>query len=350
MSDIYSIYGLVDPRDLKVFYIGKTSRSPLERFEEHIKDILGESPKQKRIKAIYDGGGHSPELVVLESGIECPKSAFTREIYWIEIFRMSGTVLTNASVDYDGVHFLTESHFGPIRKEGLWSVDITDEQLDIESSNQEYFQIESYTTFTPIKSGHSKSNIDFAQKRNNNLSEKVPLNHDLPITAEEIMLVQYRYRQGDSIEQLKRFFQRSRRSVDYMIGIELEEAHLPSAKAAAVATDPVLPTTRSPQKRKPSPKAVAVATDPTQTTTRSPLERELEPLLSRGENAIGELMKRLETGYWKGTDAVLVAGKLKALLEQNGSWLPEFNGSNKLKKKKHERTLRVIGFLGLDEK
>jgi len=188
---------------------------------------------------------------------------------------MSGTVLTNASVDYNGVYFLTESHFGPVRKEGLWSTDITVEQLDTESSNQEYFQIESYTTFTPIKSGHSKSKIDFAQMRNNNLSEKMPLNHGLPITVEEIMLVQYRCRQGDSIEQLKRFFQRIGRSIDYMIDTELEEAHLPSAEVT-VATDPAQPTTRSPQKRKPSAKAADVATDSAQPTTRSQIAQSLK--------------------------------------------------------------------------
>lgn len=93
-------------------------------------------------------------------------------------------------------------------------------------------------------------------------------------------------------------------------------------------------------------KAEAIAAEQTRLAAMSPLERELQPLLARGKSAIGELMKGLESGKWQGSDAALVAGKLKALLEQNDSWVPVFNGSNKQKKKKHERTLKVIDFLG----
>ena len=92
------------------------------------------------------------------------------------------------------------------------------------ATGQEFFQIEFYPTFTPIKSGHSKADIDFSHKRSVNSSEQKLLNHGLPITIEEIMLLQHRHEQGDSIKQLECFFQRSEKSIEYMIDTPLEEA------------------------------------------------------------------------------------------------------------------------------
>lgn len=222
MSVVYSIYALVDPRDMKVFYIGKTSRAPQERFEEHIQEVSGDTPKQKRLREIYDDTGLIPDFIILEDGIECNKAAFTREVYWVEIFRMAGIVLTNSSVDYEGVHFLTESHYGPIRKKGHWSVDISIDKLISDFSTREFFQIELYPTFTPIKAGNIKADINFSKERKLNFTEGRLLNHGLPITVEEVMLVQHRFEQGDTVEVLEAFFQRSRKSIEYMICIELE--------------------------------------------------------------------------------------------------------------------------------
>ncbi len=92
-------------------------------------------------------------------------------------------------------------------------------------------------------------------------------------------------------------------------------------------------------------KAEQEAAERARLASMTPLDRELEPLLARGEGAIGDLLKGLESGQWQGEDVRIVAEKLKVLLEENGSWLPSFEGKNKLKKKKHERTLKVLKFL-----
>jgi hypothetical protein len=223
MEDIYSIYALFDPRDNKIFYIGKTSRPTKIRYDEHIDEKTGNSPKQKRILEIYDDNYQLPDLVILEVGIEGAKAAFTREIYWLEIFKMSGNVLTNASVDYKGTYFLTDGHLGVVPKEGSWKVDISlDELIAIQDVNDEFFQIELYPTFTPIKSGHKKSDIEFVKKRENNRITDKLLNHGLPITIEEIFLVQHRDEQGDSLEELEHYFQRSRKSIEYIIEMNTE--------------------------------------------------------------------------------------------------------------------------------
>jgi len=77
----------------------------------------------------------------------------------------------------------------------------------------------------------------------------------------------------------------------------------------------------------------------------SPFEREMEAMVAKGNSAIGELLKGLESEHWQGEEACIAARYLKQLLEKNGSWMPEFSGSNKIKKKKHERTLKVMKFI-----
>jgi hypothetical protein len=201
---------------MKVFYIGKTSKEPLQRYQEHI-GIAGNTPKQLMIKEIYETTGQDPDLTVLETGILDGKSAFTREVYWIEVFRSSGTILTNASIDYNGVYFLTDDHLGSKHKYGEFSFDISIEKLNEFYNNKENFQIELFSTFTPIKTSQTKSIKDFNRKRYLNSKAGRLINHGMPYTVEEIMLVQQRCNQGDDIEKLKRFFQRSEFSITFML-------------------------------------------------------------------------------------------------------------------------------------
>ena len=227
MEKVFSIYALIDPRNYKAFYIGKTSRNPKIRYEEHIDEMEGSSPKQTKIKEIYDCDCQLPDLVKLEEGIEGEKVAFTREIFWIEVFKMAGNVLTNASVDYKGTYFLTDSHLGPVPKNGTWKIDISlDELSTTQNVNDEFFQIELYPTFTPIKSGNKKSDIDFIEKRKKNRLEGKLLNHGLPITIEEAFLIQHRNEEGDSLEELESYFQRSRKSIEYIAEMNLETEYI----------------------------------------------------------------------------------------------------------------------------
>lgn len=103
----YSIYGLIDPSDRSIFYVGKTSNIK-RRFLEHKENKYEQSPKSKRIKAIHDAY-QEIEYVLLEH-CETNKDAFIREVFWIEMLRKSGRLLTNASMDYEGFYFLTEHH------------------------------------------------------------------------------------------------------------------------------------------------------------------------------------------------------------------------------------------------
>ncbi len=281
MTEIYSIYGLIDPRDNKIFYIGKTSRDPSERYAEHIKETSGETPKQKKIQELYKAKGLPPDLVILESGITDPKLAFTREVYWMEIFRMTGTVLTNASVDYDGVYFLTDDHLATVRKIGRWSVDVSEspwgEQANLTDDDVGLEQVQ--------------------------FKGKKLISPDLPDDISEQQL-------GDSKS----------------IGIHLTCNEIKSEQMKINSTESIASCDRE------HPQGV------------------IDPLQAKTGRVIGDLMAGLESGRWQGDDAILAATKLKEHFEEKGRWLPRYNGSNKLKKKRHIRTLKIIGFLKQGEK
>ncbi len=57
------------------------------------------------------------------------------------------------------------------------------------------------------------------------------------------------------------------------------------------------------------------------------------------------LLNELESGRWEGDEAKTVALKVKALMEQDDKWIPDFTGSNKKKKKLQERCHKVLNYL-----
>ena len=75
----------------------------------------------------------------------------------------------------------------------------------------------------------------------------------------------------------------------------------------------------------------------------SPVEREIEALLENVQlqEQDSHLLRELEAGRWEGENASLVAKRIKALMEQNGKWRPDFSGSNKKKKQQRDISLRV---------
>lgn len=229
MDAEYCIYGLIDPRDSKIFYIGKTSRSPKVRFDEHIEDCDGVSPKQQKIMDIFDSYKGVPDFVVLESSILGEKRAFTREVFWIEVFLSSGNRLTNASVDYGGVYFLSETHLeeslGPDIGKEVFSVSLDDNFLrplndtkeNFDCIRGEIFLVDRCSSFTPLNKAVLKKDIDFDKVRSSNISSGKLANHGLPITKEEVDALVIMFIKEKDIEFLEEFFQRSKKSLLNML-------------------------------------------------------------------------------------------------------------------------------------
>jgi hypothetical protein len=90
---MFFVYALIDPRDLRIRYVGRTERSVPERLGQHIKQTT--SGAIGLWLADLRSTGQQPSAVILESGegigAEC-------EARWICVLTKCGASLTNASV------------------------------------------------------------------------------------------------------------------------------------------------------------------------------------------------------------------------------------------------------------
>jgi len=95
------IYGLVDPRDKQLRYIGKTTKGLL-RPRQH---SSGRSLKEKNFKAYWIrqliSQGFKPDIVLIQE-FEGPEVLNQAEIFWIAYFRSLNCPLTNSSNGGDG--------------------------------------------------------------------------------------------------------------------------------------------------------------------------------------------------------------------------------------------------------
>ena len=92
MSHVYTIYGLIDPRNNEIYYIGQTRRDLVERTDEHFFES-GDSLVARRNRAIMRLG-LVPAIVKLAETQDA-RTAFHAELYWIHFWTMQGKRLLN---------------------------------------------------------------------------------------------------------------------------------------------------------------------------------------------------------------------------------------------------------------
>ena len=215
----FKIYALIDPLDFSVFYVGRTSQKPGTRLNKHIQDSGNQTPKGKKIKKIEEEWG-TPSLVVLEQNIFSEKEAFIREVFWIEMFNKCGAALTNASIDFGGTFFLTESgkvesNIDAPEKPQAWSIEFAegapDNLLDI--LTEDFFRFEDCENVEYVSTKTPDFKIDPDKRRAENAKAGRPLNHKMPFTKQELFLVQHLYSEGKNIAELANFFQRDEKSI-----------------------------------------------------------------------------------------------------------------------------------------
>lgn len=87
----FCIYGIFDPRDDQVFYVGHTSCFALRK-AQHLEG--GDTLSGLRIRQIAEVGA-VPAFVKLQT---CPdeRAALMAEVFWIELFMSRGAGLTNS--------------------------------------------------------------------------------------------------------------------------------------------------------------------------------------------------------------------------------------------------------------
>lgn len=87
---MYTVYGLEDPRDDLVYYVGMTSNLA-QRMKVH---YMGDSATISWITKLGNEN-KSPNIMILEENIEDKLIAMAREMYWIEVHYTKNESLLN---------------------------------------------------------------------------------------------------------------------------------------------------------------------------------------------------------------------------------------------------------------
>ncbi len=97
---LVSIYALIDPRDGRIRYVGK-SVNPKKRLRAHLRDCpLARTHRECWLKGLVDAGLR-PQLIILE---ECEEALWIeREQFWIAHQLAQGCDLTNRTIGGDGL-------------------------------------------------------------------------------------------------------------------------------------------------------------------------------------------------------------------------------------------------------
>lgn len=90
-SDVF-IYGLIDPRDIRIKYVGQTI-DMARRYREHCEDVSGNA-KSLWVRELK-GKGLVPQMVQLE--VVSRQSANYKENWWIQLLKNNGEVVTNTA-------------------------------------------------------------------------------------------------------------------------------------------------------------------------------------------------------------------------------------------------------------
>ena len=251
---MYKIYGLIDPRDRKIFYVGRTNKPPHQRLAEHFNELSKTSLKQQRIASIKSESSEPISYVILESNILTEKQAFCKEVFWMEILIKAGAELTNATVDFDGTFFFREDTLEndfTLNKEVLdrediyvsashnWHSDskmalfepseVLEPSEEFESVNElgfeqhldnlfgTYFMLEYFVGENDLLSKTNMNLSTIREKRIKNIKNDRLINSGFPILEEEIRELRRRAQKNKDLAVLEKYFQRSRKSLERLL-------------------------------------------------------------------------------------------------------------------------------------
>ena len=90
---MFTIYGLVDPRTIRIHYVGVTGNHPSVRLKEHL-ELKGNAPQKNAWLAELKQLELVPSIVILEH-VKDKVPAYARERAWIQAGKKLGWPLTN---------------------------------------------------------------------------------------------------------------------------------------------------------------------------------------------------------------------------------------------------------------
>lgn len=92
-----TVYGLVDPRDQQIFYVGKTYQQLGDRLLKHLSESRSEkftTPKHNYIRDIV-GAGEKPYAISIQV-YDTEEAALEAETMLINLYRSLGYPITNS--------------------------------------------------------------------------------------------------------------------------------------------------------------------------------------------------------------------------------------------------------------
>lgn len=93
-ENVARIYGLVDPRDGRVRYVGKTKKELEARLAEHRNFDTKSDAKTAWVVGLRKLG-LAPTIVLLDSMRTCERNSDDEEEFWVRVYRAEGHSLLN---------------------------------------------------------------------------------------------------------------------------------------------------------------------------------------------------------------------------------------------------------------
>lgn len=90
---MFYVYGLIDPRDNQIHYVGITRNTPARRLASHI--TSGASAKDSWLATVLDAG-FLPAISILQTA-ETYEEIFELESWWIRLAELAGWPITNTN-------------------------------------------------------------------------------------------------------------------------------------------------------------------------------------------------------------------------------------------------------------
>ena len=98
------VYGLVDPRDGRLCYVGKAETPLFSRLDRHLSEARGKKSQSHKCNWIRNllAAGLRPEVVILEDGFVSSQALSEAEVWNIAYWKFLGCRLTNTTLGGEG--------------------------------------------------------------------------------------------------------------------------------------------------------------------------------------------------------------------------------------------------------
>ena len=183
--------------------------------EKHLKRISG---------AILRGEFTHPRVAKVKPLISGLNNSEVKQmaLSYMEALLLSISSKENWSVKED-VTLESNSDWQDCDENEQHDLDLPVQQKHSEEESSDFFRIELFKSYRPFRKSKSENDAvaldveGLMDKRRENREKNRLLNFGTTITWEEVYEIKHRYYRGDDLLKMEKFFQRSRKSIDYVL-------------------------------------------------------------------------------------------------------------------------------------